>query len=68
MSVSEPKQQALRDDFALALARIKFGGHGCPVRLFPFTRDASQRDNQPRSVLVDPARSFGRPVFTFNST
>ena len=23
-------------------------------------RDASQRDSQPRSVLVDPARSFGR--------
>ena len=24
--------------------------------------------DQPRSVLVDPARSFGRPVFTFDST
>lgn len=62
LNVSEQGQQALRDDFELALARIEFGRHGGPVLLFPFTRDASQRDNQPRSVLVDPARSFGRPV------
>ena len=61
-NVSEPGQQALRGDFALALARIEFGGHGGPVRLFPFTRDASQRDNQPRSVLVDAARSIDGPV------
>ena len=59
---SEPGQQALRGDFALELARIEFGGQGGPVLLFPFTRDASQRDNQPRSVLVDPARSIGGPV------
>ena len=32
------------------------------MRLFPFMRDASQRDNLPRSVVVDPARSFSRPV------
>jgi uncharacterized protein (DUF433 family) len=62
LNVSEQGQQALRDDFAMALARIEFGGHGGPVLLFPFTRDVSQRDNQPRSVVVDPARSFGRPV------
>ena len=62
LNVSEQGQQALREDFALALARIEFGGHGGPVLLFPFTRDASQHNDQPRSVLVDPARSFGRPV------
>ena len=62
LNVSEQGQPALLDDFALALARIEFGGHGGPVLLFPFTRDASHRDNHPRSVVVDPARSFGRPV------
>ena len=62
LNVSEQGQQALREDFAQALARIEFGGHGGPVLLFPFTRNASPRDEQPRSVVVDPARSFGRPV------
>lgn len=64
LNVSEQGQQALRDDFEQALARIEFGRHGGPVLLFPFTRDASLRDNQPRSVVVDPERSFGRPVVT----
>ena len=61
-NVSEQGQQALCDEFALALARIDFGGHGGPVLLFPFTRNAAQRDVQPRSVLVDPTRSFNRPA------
>lgn len=30
--------------------------------LFPFTRNAWAGDTQPRSVVVDPARSFGRPA------
>lgn len=64
LNVSEQGQQALRDDFALALARIEFGRHGGPVLLFPFTRNASPGGDQPRSVVVDPARSFGRPVMT----
>jgi uncharacterized protein (DUF433 family) len=62
LNVSEQGQQALRDDFAQALARIEFGRHGGPVLLFPFTRNAAPGDDQPRSVVVDPARSFGRPV------
>jgi uncharacterized protein (DUF433 family) len=62
LNVSEQGQQALRDDFAQALARIEFGRHGGPVLLFPFTRNATRGDEQPRSVVVDPARSFGRPV------
>lgn len=64
LNVSEQGQQALRDDFEKALSRIEFGRHGGPVLLFPFTRDTFQGDTQPRSVVVDPARSFGRPVVT----
>ncbi|MDE2146716.1 MAG: DUF433 domain-containing protein [Burkholderiales bacterium] len=64
LNVSEQGQQALRDDFAQALARIEFGRHGGPVRLFPFTRNATPGDAQPCSVVVDPAHSFGRPVMT----
>ena len=62
LNVSEQGQQALREDFERALTRIEFGRHGGPVLLFPFTRDAAAAAEQPRSVVVDPARSFGRPV------
>lgn len=62
LNVSEEGQQALRHGFEQALARIEFGRHGGPVLLFPFTRHSATGDDQPRSVVVDPARSFGRPV------
>jgi len=64
LNVSEQGQQALREDFELALTRIEFGRHGGPVLLFPFTREATLGGHQPRSVVVDPTRSFGRPVLT----
>lgn len=62
LNVSAQGQQALRADFQLALTRIEYGQHGGPVLLFPFTREAANGTDQPRSVLVDPMRSFGRPV------
>jgi len=62
LNVSEQGQRALREDFERALMRIEFGKHGGPVVLFPFTREVSASEDQPRSVIVDPARSFGRPV------
>lgn len=62
LNVSEQGQQALRKDFEQALTRIQFNQNGGPILLFPFTRDARDRGEQPRGVVVDPARSFGRPV------
>lgn len=62
LNVSEQGQRALRADFERALTRIEFGKRGGPVVLFPFTRDVSTSEDQPRIVIVDPARSFGRPV------
>jgi uncharacterized protein (DUF433 family) len=62
LNVSQQGQQALREDFERALTRIEFGRHGGPVVLFPFTREAVADADQPRTVLVDPTRSFGRPV------
>lgn len=62
LNVSQQGQAALREDFERALTRIEFGAHGGPVVLFPFTRDAGQGGEQPRTVVVDPARSFGRPA------
>lgn len=61
LNVSEQGQQAWREDFERALTRIEFDRKsGAPMLLFPFTREASA--DAPRTVLVDPARSFGRPV------
>ena len=63
LNVSKLGQRALREDFERALDRVDFAGRDQrPVRLFPFTRPASLEQVQPKSVLVDPALSFGRPV------
>lgn len=63
LDVSQQGQQALREDFERALTRIEFDAKsGAPILLFPFTRDTAVHAEQPRTVLVDPSRSFGRPV------
>ena len=64
LNVSRQGQRALRADFERALDRVDFGNAAGsrPVRLFPFTRPPSAADVQPKSVVVDPALSFGRPV------
>jgi uncharacterized protein (DUF433 family) len=64
LNVSRQGQTALREDFEQALARIEFDRRtGSPVLLYPFTRiNAASEDEAPRTVMVDPERSFGRPV------
>jgi uncharacterized protein (DUF433 family) len=63
LNVSKQGQLALRDDFERALDRVDFAGDSQrPVRLFPFTRPPSRQESQPKTVLIDPALSFGRPV------
>lgn len=63
LNVSRDGQQALRQGFERALARIDFGSTGAPVLLFPLTREPGMEiADQPKAVLVDPLRSFGRPV------
>ena len=62
LNVSKQGQQALRDEFARALSRVDFNAKGAAVRLFPFTTPPAATGNQPRTIVVDPLRSFGRPV------
>jgi len=62
LNVSAAGQQAMREDFERALKRIEYGDNGSPVLLFPFTRTQPTSADEPRTVLVDPRRSFGRPV------
>ncbi|HRP28928.1 MAG TPA: DUF433 domain-containing protein [Burkholderiaceae bacterium] len=63
LNVSKQGQLTLREDFERTLERIEFGADDDrPIRLFPFTRPPRASDRQPRTVLVDPTLSFGRPV------
>lgn len=62
LNVSREGQEALRGEFADALARIERDSHGAPIRLFPFSRTTSSGSSQPKLVVIDPQLSFGRPV------
>ncbi len=63
LNVSRKGQEALRGDFELALARIERDRNGTPIRLFPFSRTSAGAE-QPKSVVIDPRLSFGRPVLS----
>ncbi len=62
LNVSREGQEAMRGDFEQALARIERDDRGAPVRLFPFSRATTQGALQPKSIVIDPRVSFGRPV------
>ncbi len=60
VNVTQEGQTAMRPIIESYLERIDRGGDGFPVRLFPFTRRREM--GEPRTVVIDPAVSFGRPV------
>lgn len=62
LNVSQQGQQALREDFEQALSRVDYNSRGVAVRLFPYSAPAGSHGEQPRAVVVDPLRSFGRPA------
>lgn len=62
LNVSGGGQMALRGEFERALDRIQRGISGTPVRLFPYTRKASQTTGLPSVVAIDPKIAFGRPI------
>ena len=43
------------------LERVERDARGVPIKLYPFMRSQPLRE-QPRSVVIDPRVSFGRPV------
>jgi uncharacterized protein (DUF433 family) len=61
-NVSRHGQQALRADFEQALSRVDYDDRGVAVRLFPYSAPATPGAQQPKAVVVDPLRSFGRPA------
>lgn len=64
LNVTQKGQTAMQADFERALSRIEYDRKtGAPLLLYPYTRAATLAGAQaPRTVVVDPARSFGRPV------
>jgi uncharacterized protein (DUF433 family) len=64
LNVSRQGQEALRGEFELALARIVRDNQGNPIKLFPYSRTSDHAAEQPKSVVIDPRLSFGRPVLT----
>lgn len=64
LNISRDGQIAMRGDFEQALARIERDSKGSPIRLFPYSRTSISAVEQPKSVVIDPRVSFGRPVLT----
>ena len=63
INISRDGQIEMADLIRAYLERIDRDGKGLPIKLYPFMRTQPLRD-QPRSVVIDPRVSFGRPVIT----
>jgi uncharacterized protein (DUF433 family) len=70
LNVSSPGQFAMREILQALLKRVERDERGLAVRLYPFSRRPVVDRNgaavafadSPRSVMIDPRVSFGRPV------
>jgi uncharacterized protein (DUF433 family) len=61
VNASEEGQTAIRESLAAYLERLVWNrGDSLASSLFPFVRQHDPRE--PKHVLIDPRRSFGRPV------
>jgi uncharacterized protein (DUF433 family) len=60
VNVSRDGQIAMRAAIESSLQRIDWDNKGLAVRLFPLVRGGDA--NEPRAVVVDPLRGFGRPT------
>jgi uncharacterized protein (DUF433 family) len=61
INISKDGQLEMADLIRAYLERIDRDAKGLPVKLYPFMRSQAPRE-QPRSVVIDPRVSFGRPV------
>jgi uncharacterized protein (DUF433 family) len=60
VNVSGGGQVAVREALEARLARVEWDKAGMAARIFPLVR--SEAVVQPRSIVLDPRRGFGRPV------
>jgi uncharacterized protein (DUF433 family) len=61
INLSKNGQVEIADLIRAYLERVERDAKGVPIKLFPFMRTQALRE-QPRSVVIDPRVSFGRPV------
>lgn len=60
INLAEPDQLLMKKVLEAHLSRIERDAHGVPLKLFPFSRRGEASD--PKSIVIDPRVSFGRPV------
>ena len=63
INLSRPGQIEMVDLLRAYLDRIERDSSGLPIKLYPFMRSQPARE-QPRSIVIDPRVSFGRPVIS----
>ena len=61
INLSRDGQIEMADLIRAYLERIERDTSGLPIKLYPFMRSQPPRE-QPRTVVIDPRVSFGRPV------
>src|SRR5712671_6431402 len=65
VNASRDGQMAIKEIIEAYLARIERDAFGVAARLYPFTRNRAASPTvktEPRTVLIDPRISYGRPV------
>jgi uncharacterized protein (DUF433 family) len=62
VNVSQQGQTEIRSALAGRLKRIDWDKQGIAVRLFPLPRAGAPAAEQPRSIVIDPRRGFGKTV------
>ena len=61
INLSKNGQIEMADLIRAYLERVERDAKGVPIKLYPFMRSQPPRE-QPRTVVIDPRVSFGRPV------
>lgn len=61
INISRDGQLEMADLIRAYLERIDRDAKGVPIKLYPFMRTQAPRE-QPRTIVIDPRVSFGRPV------
>lgn len=62
INISKDGQLAMKDLLQSHLKRIERDSSGLPLKLYPFTR--KPQPGEPKTVVIDPLISFGRPVLS----
>jgi uncharacterized protein (DUF433 family) len=60
VNASKHGQVAMRGALETSLRRVDWDRNGLAVRIFPLVRSAAEQ--QPKSIVIDPERGFGRPT------